>query len=382
VKKQVRYAIAAALVAATSIAITPAQAEIRIGAIFSVTGPAAFLGEPERRTVELYVDRINTAGGVNGEKIKLIAYDDGADANKARLLAQRLIDDDKVVAIIGSTLTGPSLAIGSVASEAKIPVMALGGGVPIAEPVKPWVFKVGHTDRMICQKIFGELQARKLTKIGLVAGTDAFGNSMRNECLKQAKTHDITIVVDERHGPQDSDITPQLTNVRSAAGLQAVVHTGFGETATIFARNYRQLGITVPLYESAGVAAPNYIKLTGAAAEGVRLPAPAVLVYDQLAKDDSQYKVVTDYAKAYQAKYNEPASQFGGFAYDALHMLVMTYQKNKTTDPAKTRETLEAIGPYVGVTGTFNFSAKDHLGLDLSSFRMVEVSGGSFRLKN
>jgi branched-chain amino acid transport system substrate-binding protein len=369
--------LASVVIAAT----TAARAEIKIGAVLSVTGPAAFLGEPEKRTLDLYVDKINAAGGVNGEKIKLITYDDSGDANKARLLAQRLIDDDKVVAIIGSTLTGPSLAIGAVASEAKIPVMALGGGVPIVEPIKPWMFKLSHTDRMICQKIFEELKARNLTKIAIVAGTDAFGNSMRNECLAQAKAHGITIAADERHGPQDSDITPQLTNVRAVPGLQAVVHTGFGETATIFARNYRQLGIPVPLYESAGVAAPNYIKLTGPATEGVRLPAPAVLVYDQLDMNDPQRAVATAYAQEYEKKYNEPASQFGGFAYDALHMLVDVYRKNKTTDPVKTRDTLETMGPFVGVTGVFNYSAKDHLGLDLSAFRMVEVNGSTFRLK-
>lgn len=367
--------------AAVSLAgVTAANAEVKIGAVLSVTGPAAFLGEPEKRTLELYVDKINAAGGINGEKIKLITYDDGADANKARLMAQRLIDDDKVVAIIGSTLTGPSLAIGAVATEAKIPVMALGGGVQIAEPLKPWVFKIGHTDRMACQKIFEDLKAKGLTKIGLIAGTDAFGNSMRNECLAQAKEYGITIGADERHGPQDSDITPQLTNIRSVPGLQAVVHAGFGETATVLARNYRQLGINVPLYESHGVAAPNYVKLTAQAADGVRLPAPAVLVHDQLAANDPQHAVVTAYAQEYQKKYNEPASMFGGFAYDALQLLVQAYNKNKSTDPEKTRDTLEKLGPYTGVTGTFNITSTDHLGLDRSAFRMVEVSGPGFKL--
>lgn len=137
-----------------------AHAEIKLGAVLSITGPAAFLGEPEKRTLELYVDKLNAAGGVNGEKIKLTVYDDGSDANKSRTFAQRLIEDDGVVAIIGSTLTGPSLAVGTVASEAKIPVMALGGGVQIAEPVKPWVYKIGHTDRMACQKIFEDLKAQ------------------------------------------------------------------------------------------------------------------------------------------------------------------------------------------------------------------------------
>ena len=279
---------AAVALAAASLLAPRALADVKLGAVLSVTGPAAFLGEPEKRTLEMMVDQANAAGGVNGEKIKLTIYDDGADASKARLFAQRLIDDDGVVAIIGSTLTGPSLAIGEVAGEAKIPVLALGGGVQIAEPVRPWLFKIGHTDRMACQKIFETLKARGATKVALVAGSDGFGNSMRGECLAQAKAYGITIVADERHGPHDSDMTPQLTNIRGVADLDAVIHCGFGETATVLARNYRQIGIKAPLFESHGVASPGYIKLTGAAAEGVELPAPGIPAPDQLPADDPQ----------------------------------------------------------------------------------------------
>jgi branched-chain amino acid transport system substrate-binding protein len=323
---------------------------------------------------------LNAKGGINGEKVALILYDDGADANKARLLAQRLIEEDKVVAIIGSTLSGPSLAIGAVTSEAKIPLMALGGSVRIAEPVNPWVFKIGHTDRMACQKIFADLKARGLTNVGLVAGTDAFGNSMRTECLGQIQKYGVAVVADERHGPQDSDLSPQLTNVRSAPGIQAVVDAGFGETATVLARNFRQMNIPLPLYESHGVASPDYVKLTEPAAEGVRLPAPAILVFDQLDQNDPQRPVVVEYEAEYHRKYNEDASMFGGFAYDALNMLVAAYTANKSTDPVKARNTIEGLGPFTGVTGIFHMSATDHLGLDLSAFHMVEIKEGRFVL--
>jgi branched-chain amino acid transport system substrate-binding protein len=364
--------------AALAFSAFAAQAEIKVGAVLSITGPAAFLGEPEKRTLEMMVEKLNAGGGVNGEQIKLIIYDDGADANKARTFAQRLVDDDKVVAIIGATLSGPSMAVGAVAAEAKVPVMSLGGAVVIAEPVKPWMFKIGHTDRMACQKIFEDLKAKGLVKIGLIAGSDGFGNSMRTECLAQAKAFDITVVADERHGPQDSDMTPQLTNIRGAAGIQAVVHAGFGETATVLVRNYRQIGITLPLYESHGVAAHGFIKLSGAATEGVKLPAPAVLVPEQLAADDPQKAIVTAYANDYKAKYNEPASMFGGFAYDALNMLVTAWTKTKSSDPAKTRDAIETNGPYTGVTGVITMSATNHLGLDLSAFRLVEIKNGGF----
>ncbi len=373
-------AIMATMALALVVGAQGARADIKLGAILSISGPAAFLGEPEKRTLEMLVDQVNASGGINGEKIKLTVYDDGADANKARTFAQRLIDDDGVVAIIGSTVSGASVAINAVAADAKIPVMTLGGAVQLAEPVKPWMFKIGHTDRMACQKIFEDIKAKGGSKVGLIAGTDSFGNSMRTECIAQAKNYGITIVADERHGTQDSDMTPQLTNIRGAAGLDAVVHCGFGETATVLTRNYRQMGITQPLYESHGVASPGYIKLTGPATEGVKIPAPAVLVVDQIPADDPTKKVVTDYATQYKAKYNEPASMFGGYAYDGFQLLTLAWKNGKTTDPAKTRDEIEKLGTYTGVTGVIRMKADDHLGLDLTAFKIVEVKGGEYRL--
>ena len=240
------------------------------------------------------------------------------------------------------------------------------------------MFKIGHTNQDGLREDFRGIKGAGLSKVGLISGSDGFGNSMRTECLSQAKAYGITIAADERHGPHDSDMTPQLTNIRSTPGLQAVIHTGFGETATVLARNSRQLGIKLPLYESHGVAAPGYIKLTGAASEGVRLPAPAVVVADQIRASDPQYKVVTGYAAEYKAKYGAPAAMFGGFAYDALNLLVEAWKNDKSSDPAKTRAALESLGPYTGVTGVFRLSAKDHLGLDLSAFHMVEVKNGEF----
>ena len=160
-----------------------ASAEIRIGATMSETGPAAFLGDPEAKTLKMLVDKVNAAGGINGEEIALTLYDDGGDPNKARTFATRLVEDDEVVAIIGGTTTGTTMSIIPAAEDAEIPFISLAGAIEIIDPVKEWVFKTPHTDRMACQKIFEDMKARGITKIGMISGTDGFGASMRKQCL-------------------------------------------------------------------------------------------------------------------------------------------------------------------------------------------------------
>ena len=276
------YAAALATVAALAFA-QPASAQIKIGSVLSGTGPASFLGDPEKKTLEMYVDQINAKGGVNGQKLQLIIYDDAGNANSAKTFATRLIEEDKVVAMIGGTSTGATLAMIPVFEDAQVPFISLAGAIQIVEPVRKWVFKTPHTDKMACQKIFADLKARNLTTVGMISGTDAFGKSMRDQCVAVAPQDGIKIAHEETYGPRDSDMTPQLTNVKNTAGVQAVVNPGFGQGPAIVTRNYKQLGITLPLYESHGVASKQYIELAGAAAEGVRLPAAALLIAERLA---------------------------------------------------------------------------------------------------
>src|SRR5882757_6511678 len=232
-----------------------AQGTIKIGTVLSVTGPASFLGDPEDKTRKLYVDKINAAGGILGKKIELVVYDDGGDANKARTFATRLVEDDKIVAMVGGSTTGTTMAMVPVFEEAKVPFISLAGAIEVVDPVRKYVFKTPHTDRMACEKIFENLKQRNLTKIAMISGTDGFGSSMRAQCLKVAANYGIQIVAEETYGPRDTDMTAQLTKIKNTAGIQAVVNPGFGQGPAIVTRNYAQLGMTAtPLYQSHGVA--------------------------------------------------------------------------------------------------------------------------------
>src|SRR6267143_1677331 len=374
--KTVAAAIALWIAGATG----QASAQVKVGAVLSITGPASFLGDPEKRTLQIYLDDINAKGGVNGQKLQLVGYDDGADANAARTFATRLVEEDKVVAMVGGTTTGATLAMIPLFEEAQIPFISLAGAIQIIEPVRKWVFKTPHTDKMACEKIFADLKQRNLTTVALISGADAFGKSMRDQCVAVAPKAGITVAHEEAYGPRDSDMTPQLTNIKGKTGVQAVINPGFGQGPAIVTRNYRQLGITLPLYQSHGVASGEYLKLAGSAAEGVRLPSPPLPAPATLAHSDQHKPVVAAYEKSFKEVYKQDVSTFGGYAYDGLMLAVEAIRKAGGTDKVKVRDAIEATRGFVGTSGTFNMSATDHLGLDLSSFRMLEVKGGEWTL--
>ena len=376
------HALKAALLGAVGVLAlaSGASAQLKVGAVLAVTGPASFLGDPEKRTLEMYVEDINAKGGVNGQKIELKIYDDGGDANAARTFATRLVEEDKVVAVVGGTTTGSTLAMSPVFEDAKVPFISLAGAVQIIAPVKKYTFKTPHTDLMACEKIFADLKARNITTIALVSGTDGFGASMKGQCEVAAPKAGITIAHQESFGPRDTDFTPQLTNVKGKANVQAVVVPGFGQGPAIVTRNYRQLDIKLPMYQSHGVASKQFIELAGPAAEGVRLPASALLVAEKLPDSDPQKKVVVDYKTTYEKKTGQPVSTFGGHAYDGLMILVDAAKRANSTNPDKLRDAIEATKGYMGTAGVVNMSPTDHMGLDLTAFRMLEVKSGEWTL--
>lgn len=373
-----------ALLAAGAVALAApaalAQGEIKLGSVLSVTGPASFLGDPEKRTLEMVVEDLNAKGGILGRKVRLIIYDDAGDPNAARTFATRLLEEDKVTAMVGGSTTGTTMAMIPAFEDAQVPFISLAGAVQIIQPVKKWVFKTPHTDTMACEKIFEDMKKRSTTKIGMIAGTDGFGKSMRDECVKVAGKYGIEILHEESYGPRDTDMTPQLTNIKNKAGVQAVINPGFGQGPAIVTRNFKQLGISVPLYQSHGVASKQFIGLAGDAAEGVRLPAAALLVADKLPDSDPQKKVVVEYTKAYTTRTGQPVSTFGGHAYDGFMIWKEAVERAKTDNSAKVRDEIEKTKGYIGTGGIVNMSPTDHMGLDLSAFKMLEIRNGDWTI--
>ena len=180
--KNLRVAAALGVGLVTALAAGPASAQVKVGAVLSVSGPASFLGDPEKKTLDIYVEDINAKGGINGQKLQLVVYDDGGDANAARTFATRLVEEDKVVAMVGGTTTGSTLAMIPVFEDAQIPFISLAGAIQIVEPVRKWVFKTPHTDKMACEKIFADLKRRE---------PDDGGIDFRYRCLRQVDARSV-----------------------------------------------------------------------------------------------------------------------------------------------------------------------------------------------
>lgn len=373
-----KLALGAALAVGTLSAF--AADPIKIGSVLSVTGPAAFLGDPELKTLQMYVEDINKKGGVLGRQLELVHYDDGSDAGKANGFGKRLIDDDKVDIIVGGTTTGSTMSMAPLVEKAGVPFISLAGAVVVVEPVKKWIFKTPHTDRMAAEKVFEDMKKQNLTKVALFSETSGFGQSGKKETEGVAAKMGITLVSNETYGPKDTDMSPQLTKIRNTPGVQAVFIFGLGQGPAIATKSYKQLGMTLPLYHAHGVASDEFIKIAGAAADGVRMPGAALLVHDKLPANDPQKPVAEGYAKAYKAKFNSDVSTFGGHAYDGLMLAVDAIKRAGSTDKAKVRDAIEATKNFVGTGGVVNMSATDHMGLDLSAFRMLEIKNGDWTL--
>jgi len=373
-----QLAVGAALAVGTLAAM--AADTIKIGSVLSVTGPAAFLGDPELKTLQMYVEDINKKGGVIGRQLELVHYDDGSDAGKANGFGKRLIDDDKVDIIVGGTTTGATMSMAPLVEKAGVPFISLAGAVVIVEPVKKWIFKTPHTDRMAAEKVFEDMNKHGISKVALFSETSGFGQSGKKETMGVAAKYGIDLVANEAYGPKDTDMSPQLTKIRNTAGVQAVFIFGLGQGPAIATKNYQQLGMKLPLYHAHGVASEEFIKLAGPAAEGVRLPAAALLVADKLAANDPQKPVAQGYANAFKAKWKTDVSTFGGHAYDGLMLAVDAIKRAGSTDKAKVRDAIEATKGFVGTGGVVNMSATDHMGLDLSAFKMLEIKGGDWTL--
>lgn len=356
-----------------------AAGTIKIGGLFAVTGPASFLGEPEKKTLEMLAKEANDKGGINGMKVEVVIYDTTGDATKAVQLATKLIKDDKVSVIIGPSTTGESMAVIPVAEKEKIPLISCAAGIKITEPVKQWVFKTPANDHVAAEKILNYMAKQKQKNIALLTVTDGFGSSGREQIKTLAKQKGFAIVADEVYGPKDTDMTAQLTKIRGIKP-DVIICWGTNPGPAVITKNVKQLGIKIPLYMSHGVASKKFIELAGPdAAEGVMLPAGKLAIYDVLPKNDIQYKLLKDYDQAYRKAHGVEASTFGGYAYDAWLLATAAIKKSGTT-PDKIRSGIEQTKKLTSISGVFNMSPKDHNGLDLSAFEMVKVSKGDWVL--
>jgi branched-chain amino acid transport system substrate-binding protein len=372
-------ALAAALGPDAALAApAPSQEPIKVGALLAVTGPASFLGAPEARTLEMLVDDVNAKGGIAGRKVKLIVKDTGASPEKAISFAKQLIEEDQVFAIIGPATSGETMAVKPIAEEAKTLLLSCAAAEAIVNPVARYVFKVAQKDSHAIVKVFLQMKKMGIARIGVLSSNTGFGKAGKEQIAKLAPEHGIQIVADEVYDKAATDLTAEVTKLK-AANVQAVLNWSIEPAQAIVIKNARQIGMTVPIFQSHGFANIQYVKAAGAAAEGVVFPASRIVVADALPASHPQKAVLLAYKRAYEGRFKEDASAFGGYAHDALGLLVQAIEK-VGADPEKVRAALEETRGFVGTSGTFNLSAADHNGLGMDAFEMLTVKNGKFTL--
>jgi branched-chain amino acid transport system substrate-binding protein len=372
--------IFAVLLFSCMVLAAPALAKdtIKIGAILAVTGPASFLGAPEAKTLEMLVEDINKKGGIKGMKVELIIKDSGASPEKALSFAKQLIEEDKVLAIIGPSTSGETMKIKSVAEEAKAILISCAAAEVIVNPVAKYVFKTPQMDKHAVIKIFEQMNAMKLAKAGILSSNTGFGKAGKEQIEKLAADYKIQLVANEVYDKAATDLTAEVTKVK-ASGAEAIINWSIEPAQAIVIKNARQIGFKGPIFQSHGFGNIEYVKAAGEAAEGVIFPAGRLLIADSLPKNHPQKAVLTKYKKEYEAKYNEEASTFGGHAYDAMLILTKAIEK-AGTDKEAVRNAIENSKGVVGTGGIFTFSAQDHNGLDINAFEMLTVKNGKFEL--
>jgi branched-chain amino acid transport system substrate-binding protein len=371
-----RHVVAALGLALAAHSSAADKEPLRVGALLSVTGPASFLGAPEARTLEMLVEELNAKGGVDGRKVELVVKDTGGSPEKAISFAKQLVEEDRVFAIIGPATSGETIAVKPIAEEAQTILLSCAAAEVITNPVLAHVFKVAPKDSYAAEMIFRRMKKMGVKRIGVLSSNTGFGKAGKEQVEKLAPAHGIEIAVSEVYDKAATDLTAEVTKLK-AANVQAILNWSIEPAQAIVIKNARQIGLTVPIFQSHGFANVQYAKAAGAAAEGVMFPASRVVVAEALGAQDRQKPVVAAYKQAYEARYKEDVSTFGGHAYDALGILVRAV-KEVGLDRAKVRGAIENMKGFVGTAGVFNFSPQDHNGLALDAFEMITVKDGKF----
>jgi branched-chain amino acid transport system substrate-binding protein len=354
--------------------------EIKVGAILAETGGASFLGGPEARTMRMMVDKINADGGLLGKKINLIIKDSGANPEKAISFTKQLIEEEKVHAILGPSTSGETMKIKKIVEEGKTILVSCAAAEVIVNPVAKYVFKTPQKDSFAVKKIFMEMNKMGISKIAVLAGNTGFGKAGKGQLLKIAPEFNIEVVASEVYDKKATDLSAVIAKIKANKDIQAVVNWSIVPAQAIVAKNIRQAGWDVPIFQSHGFGNIKYVEAAGAAAEGIIFPAGRLLIAETLPDSHPQKAVLMQYKNEYEAAFKETASTFGGHGYDAIMILAEAIKAAGTTESEKVRDAIENLQGFIGTGGVFNFSAEDHNGLDMDSFAMLTVKDGKFVL--
>ncbi|MGY8631888.1 ABC transporter substrate-binding protein [Bradyrhizobium sp. 14AA] len=375
----IKFALASLLIAA-AMATAQAQETIKIGGLLETSGPLASLGQPGLDGAMLAVEQINAKGGIAGRKLELVNLNTEGDNTKSVTAAKRLLEQNDVVGLVGPMNSGSSYAIIDTVQRASTAMISNGGsrGIVLPPQDKKWIFLSPLTDVLVQSVMMADMKQRGVKNVALLHADSPFGTSGRDQLEKNAASFGITIVAQQAYGNDDKDMTPQLTKIRSA-NPDAVIIWATGPGQAIAVKNYRQLGLTAPLYLSHAANDFNFLRLAGGAADDILIPSSKIYVIDSLKDTDPQKTVLSSFVRDYQAKYGKPPATFAGNAYDAVNMIAEAIRK-AGPDRTKVRDAIEGLKDHVGVTAVYSYGADDHFGAKADSVVLLTVKDGKFAL--
>jgi branched-chain amino acid transport system substrate-binding protein len=360
-----------------------ALADVNVGVTLSATGPAASLGIPEKNTFEMLPKTIA------GEKVNWIVLDDASDTTKAVTNTRKLIAEDKVDVIVGSTITPNSLAMIDVAADAETPMISMAASARIVDPANPktrWVFKTPQNDALMADAIAVHMKANGVKTMGYIGFADAYGDGWLQEIKRSAQTAGIKVAAEEKYNRSDTSVTGQVLKLVSA-NPDAILIAAAGTPGATPQKELVARGYKGKIYQTHGVANPDFLRVVGKDGNGTLLPIGPMLVFEQLPDSNPIKKVAADYIVPYEAKYGKDSrTTFGGHAYDTYLLLAKAVpealKKGKPGTKefrAGLRDALETSN-VVGTHGVFVMGPQEHNGLDNRARVMIRIDNGQWML--
>jgi branched-chain amino acid transport system substrate-binding protein len=360
---------------------TGSSTPVKIGAVLSTTGAQAALGMPEKNVILMEVKRINDAGGINGRPLDVIIEDDASDVDQAVSVTTRLIEQEKVLAIIGSTGTGQTMQMRGEIDKAKIPQVSLAGALVVTGQFDPLVFQTPWSNALVVPTTLEYLKSAGYKKVGLITEDTTFGKDGRGLVQEKAASYGLEVVADEVFKPTDVDMTAQLTVIKGKAPDVVLMWSSVAASA-IVPKTMAQLNMKTPLVGSHGIASQAFVTGAGEPAEGMTMFAGKILAPDSYGVGSEGNKVATGFIDRYKAAYGEaPSSTFAGHAYDGLY-LVVEAAKRLPADftAAQLRDEIEKTKGWQGIGGVFTFSPTDHNGMTANDLVRYTVKEGAWVL--
>ena len=379
---KLRNSVMAAL--GLAFAASASYADINVGVTLSATGPAASLGIPEKNTVALMPTTIG------GEKVNYIVLDDASDTTAAVKNIRKLISEDKVDVVLGSTTSPNSLAMIDVAAESGTPMISMAASARIVEPVddkKRWVFKTPQNDAQMSTAIIEHMTNSGVKTVGFIGFADAYGEGWYEQFSSVAEARKLKVVANERFNRNDTSVTGQVLKLISARP-DAILIAGSGTPAALPQKTLKERGFAGKIYQTHGVANNDFLRVCGKDCEGTLLPAGPVLVAAQLPAGNPVKKSALDYITKYEAAHGKGSvSTFGAHGWDSGQLLAaaapVALKKAKPgTKEFRTalRDALENLKEVPAAHGIFSMSPTDHLGLDQRSRVMVQIENGAWKI--